>query len=71
MTIQTLRLKRRTNGTIDIDHYRDRALTERKAVMTTSLRGAFSGGWPLLAALALFAAGATATPRAHRPAQPA
>jgi hypothetical protein len=42
MTSQTLRIKRRTNGTIDIDHYRGRALMERKAVMAASLRGAAS-----------------------------
>lgn len=30
MTIQTLHIRRRTNGTIDIDHYRNRALMERR-----------------------------------------
>jgi hypothetical protein len=64
VTSQTLRIKRQTNGTIDIDHYRGRALAERKAVMAASLRGAFPRGWRLLAALAPLAAGATAKPPA-------
>ena len=38
MTTQTQQIYRRTNGTIDIDHYRNRALTERRAAMTSTGR---------------------------------
>jgi hypothetical protein len=38
MTAQTLEIRRRTNGTIDIDHYRNRALMERSAAMTSTGR---------------------------------
>ena len=41
---QTQHIRRRTNGTIDIDHYRNRALMERKAAMTGSMSGAMSFG---------------------------
>ena len=40
-------LRRRTNGTIDIDHYRNKAIAERRAMMTRSLRRVIGG--PLMA----------------------
>lgn len=67
MTIQTQPIRRRTNGTIDINYYRNRALMERKAVMTGATTGAMSLG-SLLVAAGLFIATATATvpPVAHK-----
>ena len=35
MTTQTLEIRRRTNGAIDIDHYRNRASMERRVAMTS------------------------------------
>jgi hypothetical protein len=35
MTTQTQQFRRRSNGTIDIDHYRERALMERRAAMSS------------------------------------
>jgi len=46
----TLTLKRRTDGTIAIDHYRGFALMERRAAMTDSLRRVTSRVWPILTA---------------------
>lgn len=54
MTTQTLHICRRSNGAIDIDHYRNLALMERRAVMTSVMRTAIS--WPLVAARAFVAA---------------
>ena len=67
MTTQTQSIRRRANGTIDIDYYRNRALMERKVVMTGATTGAMSLG-SLLAAAGLFIAAAAATvpPAAHK-----
>ena len=35
MNTQTLEIRRRTNGAIDIDHYRNRASMERRVAMTS------------------------------------
>ena len=60
MTTQTLPIRRRTNGTINIDHYRNWALMERKAAMTGSMRGVILLGSLLIVAGA-FMAGLTGT----------
>ena len=60
--------KRLANGSIDIDYYRKRALTERKVLMTGFVRAAFSPCWSLLA---LIAANATAPLFNSRRAPPA
>jgi hypothetical protein len=39
MTTQTQQIRRRTNGTIDIDHYRNHALMLRREAMTNMARG--------------------------------
>jgi hypothetical protein len=53
MTVQTIR--RRDNGTIDIDFYRQQTLVERAAVMTTTGRHIGSAIRPALAVLILIA----------------
>jgi hypothetical protein len=63
-------IRRRTNGTIDIDYYRSRALMERDAFIAGEMRRAISRTWPLLAAVALITAGYLAipsTPHSPRP----
>ena len=62
MTTRTPQIRRRANGTIDIDHYRDHALLERKAVISGSLRGTIAHRWPLLTAIASIAAAGVAVP---------
>jgi TRAP-type C4-dicarboxylate transport system substrate-binding protein len=63
---QTQHIRRRTNGTIDIDHYRNRALMERKAAMTGSMSGAMSfGSLRILAGLFMGAATAMVPPAMH------
>lgn len=67
MTTQTQSIRRRANGTIDIDYYRNRALMERKAVMTGATTGAMSLGSLLVAAgLFIAAAAAMVPPSAHK-----
>jgi hypothetical protein len=60
MTTETQPIRRRSNGAIDIDYYRNRALMEHKAVMADATTGAMSLG-SLLVAAGLFIAAATAT----------
>ncbi len=60
MSTETQPIRRRTNGAIDIDYYRNRALMERKAVMASATTGAMSLS-SLLVAAGLFSAAATAT----------
>ena len=38
MNTQTLEIRRRTNGAIDIDYYRNRASMDRRAAMTSTGR---------------------------------
>ena len=53
MTTQTLEIRRRTNGTIDIDHYRNRALMERRAVLSSMGRRVDISALRLVAAAGL------------------
>jgi hypothetical protein len=46
-------IRRRTNGSIDIDFYREQSVTERRAVMTAFLKGAGRVARPLIAVAAL------------------
>lgn len=56
MTTQTQQIRRRTNGTIDIDHYRNHALMERRAAMSSTGRHVGISAFPLIAAVALIVA---------------
>jgi hypothetical protein len=56
MTTETQQLHRRSNGTIDIDYYRARALMERRAAMTNMARRMDISALRLLAAAALIVA---------------
>ena len=49
-------IHRRTNGSIDIDFYREQGLMERRAVMTAFFKGAGKVARPLIAVAALTAA---------------
>lgn len=49
--MQTLTTRRRRDGSIDIDFYRQQGLTERRAVMTGFVKGLVKLRKPLAAAL--------------------
>lgn len=66
MTTQTQQIRRRTNGTIDIDHYRNRALMERRNAVSAMTGRANVLAFPLIAIVALIAAIVMA-PRAPTP----
>ena len=56
MTTQTQQFRQRTNGTIDIDHYRSHALMLRRESMTNMARGVDFSVLRLVAAAALIVA---------------
>lgn len=56
MTTQTLQIRRRTNGTIDIDHYRNLALMERRAALSRTGRRVDIAALRLVAAAVLVGA---------------
>ncbi len=64
MTTQTQQIRRRTNGTIDIDHYRNHALMERRETIRNTANGVKILAWPLVAAAALIVAMLVMTPPA-------
>lgn len=57
-------IRRRTNGTIDVDHYREAAIIMRKQASIEMMRGARPVMWGLAAAFALLVSFASFTP--HR-----
>ena len=62
--MQTEEIRRRDNGTIDIDYYRQRALSARREVMTNFFRGAGRVARPLIAVAVLSLAVYTVAVRA-------
>ena len=56
MTTQTQQIRRRTNGTIDIDYYRNHALMERREAVHNIAGGMNILAWPLVAVAALISA---------------
>jgi hypothetical protein len=56
MTAQHHSIRRRFDGSIDIDFYRQRGLMARRAVMTDFFKGMATGRKPLVAAAVIVAA---------------
>jgi len=65
--MQTLTIRRRDNGTIDIDSYRQEALALRAGTMRRTLNRGRRSPWPLIGAAAIIAAYVTFLPRAPVP----
>lgn len=65
--MQTLQIRRRSNGTIDIDSYRQEALVLRAGTMRRTLNKGRRSPWPLIGAAAIIAAYVTFVPRTPVP----
>ncbi len=65
MTARTVKIRRRSNGSIDVDFYRGRALMLRHEARCDLMRGAGGFGWAAAVAMVVLLAVAVLAPRRH------
>ena len=65
MTTPMSTIRRRSNGTIDVDYYHGNALVLRRQARCDMMRGGRTTIWALVAAAVLLVTVAVAAPRQH------